>query len=184
MPTPEKNAMIDELTELFKTANGLFLADFSGMSVDMMTDLRQRCDVEAVTFRVVKNTLALRAANAAGLPDMSAYLVGSTAVAYAEDPVRTVKLIQQFVKDVRESDGKPEIKTGFVDGHILDDAEMEILSKLPAPDVVRAKFLGLLKAPAGNLVGLIAAAPSTFVRLLGQRGQKLEETQSNAAEAE
>jgi large subunit ribosomal protein L10 len=186
MPTPEKNETVDKLTEVFKRGGGVFLADFSGMSVDMMNDLRQRCDDESVTFKVVKNTLALRASQAAGMPDLSPHFIGSTALAYAEEPARAVKLLRQFVKDVRESDGKPEIKTGLVDGHVLSDAELDMLAKLPPTEVVYAQFLGLLKAPAGKLVGLLAAAPGSLVRALDQRRQKLEEeeTQSNAAQAE
>ena len=184
MPTPKKNETIEQLAETMKSASGVFLADFSDMTVQMMTDLRKRCDAESVTFKVVKNTLALRAANSIGLPDLSQYLVGSTALAYAEDPARVVKLLQQFVKDVRQSNGKPEVKTGLIDGQLLDEAQLDMLAKLPSAEAVRAKFLGLLTTPASMFVGLLAAAPSAFARALDQRRQQLEETLSSSAEAE
>jgi len=182
MPTPQKTETIEQLTEVFKTANGVFLADFSGLTVEMMTELRKRCHAESVYFRVVKNTLAQRAANAAGLPDISPWLTGSTALAYTDDASRAVKLIQQFVKDVRETNGKPEIKTGLVEGQLLDEAQLDVLAKLPSSDVVRARFVGLLNAPAQKFVGLLSAGPASLARALDQRRHKLEE-QSDSTEA-
>ena len=178
MPTPEKNKRIEELTEIFKSANGLFLTDFSGLTAEMMVELRKRCNTESVGFTVVKNTLAQRAAQAAGMPELDQWLKGPTALAYAEDPVRAVKLLQKFVQDVREANGKPEIKTGLVEGQLLDPAELKMLATLPSAEVVRARFLGLLKAPATKFVGVLSAAPSSLVRLLDQRRQQLESSSS------
>lgn len=181
MPTPKKDQTIAEITEVFKTVNGVILADFTGLKVEQMTELRKRCHAENVGFRVVKNTLALRAAEAAGLPDMSEWLTGSTALAYSDDASRAVKLLQKFVSDVREANGKPEIKTGVMDHALLDAADMKMLAELPSAEVVKAKFLGLLNAPAQQFVFLLNAAPSQFARLLGAYQTKLEE--GNSAEA-
>ncbi len=182
MPTPKKDQTIEEIADVFRTSSGVFLTDFSGLNVERVTELRKRCHEQSVGFRVVKNTLARRAADVAGMPDLSEWLTGSTALAYADEPTRAIKLLQQFVKDVREANGKPEIKTGIVDQVLLDGAELKMLADLPAPDVVKAKFLGLLNAPAQQFVGLLAAAPSSFARVLDQRRQNLEED-GNTAEA-
>lgn len=183
MPTPKKNQTIDELAEVFKTANGVLLTDFSGLTVEHMTELRKRCHEQNVTFRVVKNTLAQRAATAAELPDLSQWLTGSTAIAYSDDASAAIKLLKKFVSDVREANGKPEIKTGLVEQKLLDEAEMKMLAELPSAEVVKAMFLGLLNAPAQKFVSLLNAGPSQFARLLGAYRQKLED-QGNAAEAE
>ncbi len=183
MPTPKKNQTIDELAEVFKTANGVLLTEFSGLTVEHMTELRKRCHVQNVTFRVVKNTLAQRAATAAELPDLSQWLTGSTAIAYSDDASAAIKLLKKFVSDVREANGKPEIKTGLVEQKLLDEAEMKMLAELPSAEVVKAMFLGLLNAPAQKFVSLLNAGPSQFARLLGAYRQKLED-QGNAAEAE
>lgn len=182
MPTPEKDTIIEELTEVFKSAHGIYLADFSGLTVAQMTDLRKRCHAGSVGFRVVKNTLANRAAKAAGLPDLSEWFQGSTALAYGEDPAQPIKLLQAFVRDVREANGKPEIRKGLVDGKVLDDAQLDMLARLPAPEVVRARFLGLLQAPASWFLGILSAAPASLVRALDQRRGHLE-SQTTPAEA-
>ena len=174
MPTPKKNEIIAELTELLRTSTGVFLTDFSGLDAELMTDLRKRCYDAQVGFRVVKNTLAVKAAEAAELGDLSEHLKGSTGIAFSADPSAPMKVLEQFVKDNRAADGKPEVRTGVVEGQILSDAQLEFIAKLDSPEVVKAKFLGLLQAPAGKFVGLLSAVPSSLVRLVDQRRQKIE----------
>jgi len=183
MPTPKKNETITRLAEVLKSSNGVFLTNYSGLTVEMMTELRKRCHAESVGFMVVKNTLAQRAAEAAGLPDLSKWLAGPTALAYGQDPTRAIKLLQQFVKDVREANGRPEIKTGLIEGHLLDAAQLDMLAKLPSAEVVRGRFLGLLQAPAARFLAVLTAGPASLVRALDQRRQQLE-TGSAPAEAE
>jgi large subunit ribosomal protein L10 len=180
MPTPKKQQAIEELTEVFTDSAGVFLADFSGLSVEHMTELRKRCHAEEVGFKVVKNTLAHRAAEAAGYPDLSEWLVGSTAVAYSRDPATPIKLLQKFVKDVREAEGKPEVKTGLVDQVLLGESEMKMLAELPSAEIVKAMFLGLLNAPAQKFVSLMNAGPAQFARLLEAYRKKLEEEGTSA----
>jgi large subunit ribosomal protein L10 len=184
MPTPRKNETIEQLAKALRSSRGIFLTDFAGLPVGLMTELRKRCAAESVGFTVVKNTLANRAAQMAGLPDIGQWLNGPTAIAFAEDPSRAVKLLQQFVREVREANGKPEIKTGLYEGAILDAAQMNIIATLPAPEIVRARFLGLLQAPASKFVYLLSAAPGSLVRALDQRRQKLEDGESGSAESE
>lgn len=180
MPTPKKDATIAELADVFKSAPGMYLADFGGLNSDAMSELRQRCFAASVTFRVVKNTLAEKAAEAAGVPDLSEHLIGETALAYSDDPSAPVKVIQKFVDDVREAKGKPEIKTGLVEGQTMTSNQMDFIAKLESPEIVQAKFLGLLQAPASKFVGLLAAAPSGLARVLDQRRQQLEATEESA----
>jgi large subunit ribosomal protein L10 len=188
MPTPKKNDTITRLTEVFSSANGIFLTDSTGLKVELVTNLRKRCATENVGFTVVKNTLARRAAKAAGLPDIDKWLTGPTAVAYSTDnPAGPVKVLQAFVREVREANGKLEIKKGVLDGKIIDDAQMKMLADLPAPEIVRARFLGLLQAPASQFVRVLSAGPASLVRALDQRRQQLEEpavsSEADATEA-
>lgn len=183
MPTPKKNETITRLTDMFNSANGIFLTDSTGLKVELVTNLRKRCAAENIGFTVVKNTLARRAARAAGLPDLDKWLTGPTAVAYSkDDPAGPVKILQAFVREVREANGKLEIKKGVVDGQILDDSQMKMLADLPSPDVVRARFIGLLQTPASQFVGILSAGPASLVRALDQRRQQLVE-QSAPSEA-
>ena len=183
MPTPKKNQTIAELTELFKTSNGVFLTDFSGLNAELVTDLRKRCYDAQVGFRVVKNTLAIKAAEAADLGNLSEFLKGSTGVAFCADPSMPMKVLEQFVKDNRAANGKPEVRKGVVEGQILSDAQLEFIAKLDSPEVVKAKFLGLLQAPAGKFVGLLSAVPSSLVRCMDQRRQKIEGESGGSEEA-
>jgi large subunit ribosomal protein L10 len=176
MPTPKKNETIARLTDMFNSANGIFLTDSTGLKVELVTNLRKRCAAENIGFMVVKNTLARRAAKAAGLPDLDKWFTGPTAVAYSKNnPAGPVKILRAFVREVREANGKLEIKKGVVDGQVIDDAQMQMLADLPTPEVVRARFLGLLQAPASQFVGILSAGPASLVRALDQRRQQLDE---------
>ena len=183
MPTPKKNETIAELTELFKTSSGVFLADFSGLNAELVTDLRKRCYDAQVGFRVVKNSLAVKAVEAAELSDLTEHFAGSTALAFCDDPSMPVKVLEKFVKDNKAADGKPAVRTGVVDGQVLSEDQLDFIAKLDSPEVVKAKFLGLLQAPAGKFVGLLSAVPSSMVRVMDQRRQKLDGESGGSEEA-
>src|SRR5665213_3214875 len=99
MPVPKKEA-VTQLTESFKATSGVYLADFTGLTVEKVTVLRSTLRAKGLTMRVSKNTLIKRALNEAGVQGLDKYLVGPTVVILAdnEDPMAPAKLLVDFLK--------------------------------------------------------------------------------------
>lgn len=165
MPTAEKTARIEELTAIMSGAKALYLADYTGIDVAADTDLRRKLRDSSIEYQVVKNRLAKRAAQAAGIEQLGAFLTGPTAIAFAQDdPIAPAKILQEFI----ERGGKLAIKTGLLEGQLLSKEQVLALAKLPSREQLLGQVLGGIQAPlyglAGvlngllrNLVGVIAA---------------------------
>jgi large subunit ribosomal protein L10 len=165
MPTTEKTEKVQELTAALVDAKAIYLADFTGVDVARVTELRNKLRDADIGYHVVKNRLAKRAAEAAGLDGLDAYLSGPTAIAISkEDLIAPAKILQELA----DEEGQFAIKSGFADGKLISSEEIEVLSKLPSREELIAKVLGSVQSPlyglAGvlngllrNLVGVIAA---------------------------
>jgi large subunit ribosomal protein L10 len=165
MPTTEKTEKVEELTAALVDAKAIYLADFTGVDVARVTELRNKLRDADIGYHVVKNRLAKRAAEAAGLDGLDAYLSGPTAIAISkEDLIAPAKILQELA----DEEGQFAIKSGFADGKLISSEEIEVLSKLPSREELIAKVLGSVQSPlyglAGvlngllrNLVGVIAA---------------------------
>ena len=98
MPTTEKIATVDQLTAMFTDSKALVLADFTGVDVASVSELRNQLREASVEYQVVKNRLAKRAVEAAGMAGLEGYLKGPTAIAVArEDPLAPAQILQKFV---------------------------------------------------------------------------------------
>ena len=172
MNRSEKQQLIDELhAELKKSPNAVLL-DFKGLSVPAATEFRRKVRASGSRYRVVKNSLALRAAKGTALERLEAKLEGTTGIAYTgDDPVALAKVLVDFAKD----NPALSVKAGVVAGSQLLDAEgVKALSTMPGLPELRAKLLGLLMAPAQQLVSLLNEPATQTVRVLKAHGDKLE----------
>ncbi|MBN1481737.1 50S ribosomal protein L10 [candidate division KSB1 bacterium] len=153
MPQPEKIKKVDEIAESLKQAKGVFLTDFSGLSVEEITQLRREFRKADVSYVVVKNTLAKRSCQQVGLNSMLQYLNGPTGLALAHvDPVAPVRVIVDFLK-MHKAKGKPEIKGAVVEGQMLTAEEAEAMKNIPPRHVLIAQVVGGIAAPLTGLVG-------------------------------
>lgn len=153
MPQPEKVKRVEEISESLRRAKGVFLTDFSGLSVGEMTQLRREFRKADVSYMVVKNTLAKRSCQEVGLSGMVQYLNGPTGLAIANaDPMAPVRVIVDFLK-VNKAKGKPEIKGAVVEGQMLTAAEAEAMKNIPPRHVLIAQVVGGIAAPLTKLVG-------------------------------
>jgi large subunit ribosomal protein L10 len=172
MNRSEKQQLIDELhAELEKSPNAVLL-DFKGLSVPAATEFRRKVRASGSRYRVVKNSLALRAAKGTALEKLQAKLEGTTGIAYTgDDPVALAKVLVDFAKE----NPALSVKGGVVAGSQLLDAEgVKALSTMPGLPELRAKLLGLLMAPAQQLVSLLNEPATQTVRVLKAHGDKLE----------
>jgi len=174
MPQPEKIKKVEEISESLKQAKGVFLTDFSGLSVEEITKLRQDFRKADVSYLVVKNTLAIRSCQEVGLNEMVQYLNGPTALALAQaDPVAPIRVIFDFLKQHKEK-GKPEIKGAVVEGQMLTAQEAEAMKNIPPREVLVAQVVGGIAAPLSGLVGGLQGVIRNFVYAVNAVRQKKE----------
>jgi large subunit ribosomal protein L10 len=159
-----KQELVTEMHERLTRAKAVFLADFRGMSVEKATTLRNELRGASVEYKVFKNTLLDRAAQGTDMECLSPYLSGPTAIAISyDDPVSAAKVLSKFAKDPQ---GKFVLKVGVLSGKLLDIKQIQALAELPSREVLIAKMLGSMQAPATNFVGVLAALPGSLVRVL------------------
>ena len=163
MPTAKKEASIEELRERIKSAQSLFLTNYAGLTVGEITKLRGELRKDGNTYAVVKNTLFKRAAGEALAKLLEEFLAGPTGIVFAgKDPVAPAKALKQF------SDAtKPvEVKAAYIDGQVVDKAQVNVLASLPPRTELLAKLVGSLASPMRGLVTVLSGNQSGLVRVL------------------
>ncbi len=147
-------------------AQAVFLADFRGMNVGQATELRNELRKANAEYKVVKNTLLDIASKGTDKEGLSQYYAGPTAIALCyDDPVAAAKVLSRFNK---EAANPFTLKAGVLTGKTINVAEIQALADLPSREVLLAKMLGSMQAPASNFVRVLAAVPGGFVRALEQ----------------
>jgi large subunit ribosomal protein L10 len=163
MARSEKVAEVELLTDMMQRSEGLVLADFSGLTVAEVTVLRNKCREQGVEFRVVKNSLARRAATAAELGVLEELLAGPTAIAFGfESPVEPAKVLAEFAKD----NDNVAIKGGLLEGKVISLAEVQALGALPSRDELLTMIARGFNAPTQGFVNVLQGTVSAFVRAL------------------
>src|SRR5262245_4407550 len=179
----DKERIVDELTERLKTTPTLFVADYRGLSVSEIDELRTKVIEHGAKFTVVKNTLTKRAAEAAGSDALLAMLEGPTAIAFIEadgDMVAVAKALADAAKTTRIL----TIRGGMLDGSPIGEAEVQNLATLPPVDVLRGQVVGAITAPLMTVVGLISAPVRDLLGLIDARIEQLKEQGDTGSEAE
>ena len=170
---PEKNLIISEIKTRIDRAPYVLLTDYTGMQVPQFNELRNRLSGANAEFRVVKNTLLRRALQGSNLPDLETYLHGQSAVVLGDTDVSAAaKVLKAFTAEFQ----KPKLKVGILDKAILNAADILALADLPSKEVLQAKLLGLLLAPASTLVRLINTPASQVAQVLkaySEKGEKI-----------
>lgn len=175
MPTAKKEQTIDELRQRLAGSKSLFFTNYAGLTVEDITRLRTELRKDGSSYAVVKNSLFSIAAGDELAQKLERFMAGPTGVIFASaDPVAPAKALKQFSDDVKPL----PVKAGYVDGQIIDAAGVGILAALPPKTELQAKVLGLLASPLRGLVGVLAANPSGFARVLAAREKQLAESAS------
>jgi large subunit ribosomal protein L10 len=177
----DKERVVAELTERLRTTETLLVADYRGLTMPQIDELRTKLIEHGARFAVVKNTLTRRAAELAGADTLLALLDGPTAIAFLEsdgDPVAVAKALVDAARTTRVL----EVRGGMLDGRPIEAAEIESLAKLPPLDVLRGQVLGAVTAPLTAIVGLFTAPLQDLYGLLDARIEQLGE--QGGAEAE
>jgi large subunit ribosomal protein L10 len=181
MARAEKVAAVAELTERFQTSNGAVLAEYRGLTVAQLAELRRSLGEQA-TFTVVKNTLTKIAATEAGIAtELGGLLSGPSAIAFVSgDVVEAAKGLRDFAK----ANPALVIKGGVIDGKSMSPREIERLADLESREVLLAMLAGAMKASMANAAATMAALPTQMARLAGALAAKREAEQGPAQEAQ
>lgn len=171
MNRTDKETVIAELHAKMAKARAAIVAEPRGLDVETVTALRKKLRDAKVEYRVVKNTLAARAAKGTPVEAVADKFVGPTALVMSyDDVVAPAKLLTEFMKD-RENFA---IRGGVVEGTLVDAKGVAALAKLPSLNELRAQILGMLAQPATKLARIIGTPAQQLARVLGARTTQLE----------
>ena len=170
MPRPEKVQAVADIKESLEDAEAVFLTEYRGLTVKAVQELRANLRASGAEYKVVKMSLARLAAGDAGLSGLDEYLLGPTALAFANsDPVATAKALKDFSK----SHEVFVLKGGVLAGDILGPEQVSRLAEIESREVLLAKIAGAAKAPLMQAAGLFASfnrsAASMFQQLLDKK---------------
>ncbi len=164
MGRADRDTQIQELHELFSGIEMAVLTDYRGLTVEEISDLRAKLRDAEARYRVVKNSLSIRAADGTPLEALKEYFTGPVAILYtAGDPVGPAKALMDFIK----GNDKLEAKVGVLSGNTIELADIKRLADMPTRDAMIATAMASMNAPLSNFVRTLNEIPSGFVRVLG-----------------
>ena len=142
-----KKVQVQEIADKFSAAASVVVVDYRGLTVAQVTELRKQLREAGVEFKVYKNTLTRRAAEAAGLEGINEFLTGPNAIAFSnEDVVAPAKIINEFAK----KNEALEIKAGIIEGTVASVEDVKALAELPSREGLLSMLLSVLQAPVRN----------------------------------
>jgi large subunit ribosomal protein L10 len=169
MMRTEKELKIEEISAVFAKAEGVYLADLSGMNVEVVTRFRRACREKDVTVEVVKNTLLERAARGTQFEGLKPFLEGPTALMTSTtDAIAPARVLDQFIK----ANKLPKVKVACLEGTIYSEESVRDLSKLPTRTELIAMLARALNGPLTNLVSVLSANARNLARVLDEVSKK------------
>lgn len=173
MATEAKVREVEEFVSILRDAQGVVLADFTGLDVAAVSSLRRKCREAGVQYRVVKNTLARRATASVDMQAIDPLLEGPNAWAiHATDQVVAAKVLNDFAKVHQHL----KIRGGFVDGRMISDTEVQALAKLPGREVLLAQTLAVLQGPMTGFAGVLTSMLRGFATVVDAYAKKRAES--------
>jgi large subunit ribosomal protein L10 len=173
MARPEKEQVVAEFTEYLDRAQSVYVADYQGLNVELISELRAAMRAEGVKMRVAKNTLVKRAMDQVGQKDLAGTLTGPNAFVFGfDDPVVPARIIREFQKNARVD--KPAVRGFVLDGEYMPGERFDEIASLPGKAELVAKVVGSVQAPLANLVFTLQAILRELVGTLQALADKRE----------
>jgi len=165
----EKKAVVAEVSAQVAKAQAIIVAEYRGLEVGNMTDLRAKARKAGVYLRVLKNSLARRAVKDTPFEKLADQMIGPLVYGISSDPVATAKVLNEFAK----ANDKFVIKAGAMPNAVISPKEVAALANMPSREQLLAMLLGTMQAPVAKFVQTLNEVPSRFVRTLAAvRDQK------------
>lgn len=166
MKKEEKTTAVAELTEKFGRARLAIITESVGLPVNQVTELRKQLRGAKAEYRIVKNTLAIRAAEGTSLAGLTAHLKGPTGMVIGyDDPVLPAKVLRDWI-GLEKREEKIKITVGVLEGKMLQPAELAAVASLPKKEVLIAMLLSAMQGPIRGVVYTLGAVLSKFVRVI------------------
>jgi large subunit ribosomal protein L10 len=164
MKRSEKEQIIAEVKEKVLRAKGMYFADFTGITVEQVNELRREFRKSSVDYRVVKNTLTRKVLeNITGYDEIIEKLIGPTAIAFGyDDPVAPARILKKF----RDKHEKPKVKVCVLENQVFDGKQLDELARLPSRAELIAGVLRGIQAPITGVVGAISAVMRDLVSVI------------------
>ena len=164
----DKKALVEEVSAIAASAHSVVVAEYRGMTVAQVTELRAKARSQGVYVRVIKNTLARRAVEGTEFACLKEALKGPLILAFSrDDPGSAARVVKAFAK----GNEKLVTKAVAIGGQLYGPADLERLASLPTLDQARAILLGVLQAPGTKLVRTLAEPGALIARVLAARGK-------------
>src|SRR5437588_5047457 len=179
----DKERIVSELAERLKSSQNLLVADYRGLTMPEIDELRSKLLETGARFSVVKNTLTRLAAEEAGVKQLLELVDGPTAIAFIDadgDPAAAAKILN----DTARAHDVLVIRGGLLEGDTVSDVEIKRLATLPPTEVLRAQFAGTVAAPLTTIVGLFTAPVRDLVNVIDARITQLQEQGDSLPERE
>ena len=172
----QKQAMVSEVSAKLKGAQAVIVAQYRGLDVGRVTQLRSKARKSGLYLRVLKNTLARRAVQGTPFEKLSDQMVGPLMYGISQDPVAGAKVLSEFAKDNELF----VIRGGAMQNTVMSDKDIKALAQLPSRDELLAKLMGTMQAPVAKLVRTMNEVPARFVRTLAAlRDQRTDQQQKS-----
>lgn len=174
MNKEQKAESIREIKDLIESSEAIYLADFAGLTVEQVNELRKEFYKSGVKYKVVKNTLTVRALKetdkySSHFDKLDEILHGPTGIVFAkENPIAPAKIIKKFVDKIE----KPKLKAAIVENEIYDSKKLNTLASLPTKEEVISSILGSLNSPASGIVGSINAVMRDLFSVIEEAAKK------------
>ena len=168
----QKQAVVAEVAGQLKGAQALIVAEYRGLNVDRITQLRAKARQSGLYLRVLKNTLARRAVQGTPFEKLSGEMTGPLMYGIGNDPVACAKVLAEFAKDNEHF----VIKAGAMPNAVMSAKDVTALSLLPSRDELLAKLMGTMQAPVAKLARTMNEVPGKFVRTLAALKDQREKT--------
>lgn len=165
----DKKAVVAEVSAEVARAQAIVLAEYRGLAVGAMTDLRKKARSSGIYLRVLKNTLVRRAVADTPFAGLAEKLVGPLAYGMSSDPVKVAKVLHEFAR----ANDKFVIKAGAMANYVMTSKDVASLATLPSRNELIGKLMGTMQAPVAAVVRTLNEVPARFVRTLAAvRDQK------------
>ena len=163
MKIEDKKRIVEDLTARFAKANLVILTDYKGLNVPTMSDLRRKLKQAGVDYKVVKNTLMVRASDNTPIAVLQSQFQGPSAVAISyQDPVAPAKILTKFAEDSK----RLQIRAGVLNGKLIDLAGVKALAALPAREVLLAQLLSVMVGVPTSFVRVLSGVPRGLLNVL------------------
>ena len=156
----EKKAIVAEVGAQVESAQAIIIAEYRGIEVGKMTQLRAKTRESGIYFRVIKNSLVRRAVADTPYEGLAKHMIGPLVYGIGTDPVAAAKVLHEFSKD----NEKFVIKVGAIGEHVMSRNEITELAALPSRDELLSKLLGTMQAPIAKFVQTLNEVPARFAR--------------------